>query len=64
MIKRSLIIKPLALPMVCQPLIWSDISWGGFLENNLIGEDIVTGSSKHDHKMAKKRNNCIKLLII
>lgn len=51
---EHLIIEPFGLPMVCPPNTWSDTEYGGFLNNKLIKESIISGSKHHNHKMLNK----------
>jgi hypothetical protein len=53
-IKENIIINPSSLPMVCPPLLWSDTSFGGYLNNEFRRENIVRGSLKHKHKTENK----------
>lgn len=52
----SIIIKPQSLPMISTPNLWSEKSYGGFLENAHIKKELVTGSSYHDHKLLMNDN--------
>jgi len=54
-IRNNIIIPPFSLPMICEPEEWSCKSYGGFLENKIIGEDIITGSKMHGQKMENKK---------
>ena len=48
-------IDPKNLPMISPPLAWSDSEYGGYLENRLIKEEIITGSALyHDHKIINR----------
>ena len=40
--------------MVCQPNIWSEKSYGGFLDNVNTEVDIITGSHRHSHLLENK----------
>lgn len=49
------LVQPFSLPMVAQPLKWSDKSYGGFLINGEQQNDITTGSiKKHKHIIEEK----------
>ncbi len=44
-------VDPKNLPMISPPLPWSDTEYGGYLENGLLREELITGSALyHDHK--------------
>ena len=44
-------VDPKNLPMISPPLPWSDTEYGGYLENSLLRDDLITGSALyHDHK--------------
>ena len=53
-IKDNIIISPFSLPMISQPLKWSESSFGGYLSNKKNKTDIITGSKMHAHKMENK----------
>lgn len=55
-IKQNIIINPSSLPMICEPEKWSDISFGGFLENKYQRKDIVSSSSAHKHKIEDRQS--------
>lgn len=41
--------------MICKPNVWSEDSFGGFLDNVNTEEDIVTGSHRHNHLIENKK---------
>nr|QWO71402.1 RNA polymerase [Asterophora parasitica] len=47
----NLVIESFALPMVCPPNLWSNTEYGGYLLNNELKEDLITGSKNHGHTM-------------
>jgi len=47
------IISPYSLPMVAEPLNWSDTEFGGFYSNKKLEESIITGKVE-SHKMENK----------
>ncbi len=55
-IKENLIIEPASLPMICEPVKWSDLVHGGYLNNNITKNDIITGSDHHNHKTEYKES--------
>lgn len=55
-VKETLIVDPTSLPMICEPLEWSDDSYGGFIENKFNQNTINTGSSYHGHWISQKDN--------
>lgn len=55
-IRENIIIHPSNLPMVCQPVEWSDSSFGGYLENKNIKSSLITGSTYHNHKIENIHN--------
>jgi DNA-dependent RNA polymerase len=54
-IKNNLIINPNTLPMICKPNEWSEESYGGFLSNEELNEDIITGVT-HKHIMENRKS--------
>lgn len=42
--------------MLCKPNLWSDTSYGGYLENKTREVSIITGTSIHDHKIENKNS--------
>jgi hypothetical protein len=49
---KNFIIQPKNTPMVCPPNMWSVSSYGGYLENTKIKDDVITGSVKyHNHQL-------------
>ena len=54
-IKNNIIVHPYTLPMVCKPNVWSEESFGGFLDNVNKMEDIITGSHHHNHLVENKK---------
>jgi hypothetical protein len=48
-IKKSFIINPNTLPMLCKPTEWSETNHGGFLSNEYKEIDIITGSNEFAH---------------
>lgn len=48
-IQNNLIINPQSLPMISQPILWSDKNYGGFLLNSDSEKALVTGSEHHSH---------------
>jgi len=54
-IKENIILHPSTLPMVCRPAIWSCKSFGGFLDNKIKGESVITGSTMHNHLIENKK---------
>jgi hypothetical protein len=52
-IRNNLIVHPNTLPMVCKPNEWSYNSYGGFLTNIDLNDDIITGVA-HKHKMENR----------
>lgn len=53
-IKENLIIDPASLPMLCTPNKWSDSSFGGYLNNKIQRDGVITGSTLHSHKVSNK----------
>jgi len=45
-IKNNIIVHPYTLPMICKPNIWSEDSYGGFLDNINKEVSIITGGNK------------------
>lgn len=46
-----IVVYPKSLPMVCSPNIWSKNKYGGFLQNEIIKEDVIKGSIQNNkHK--------------
>ena len=41
LIKDHLIVEPASLPMVCEPIKWSDTTCGGYINNIYIQSDII-----------------------
>lgn len=55
LIRENLIIIPNKLPMVCEPLEWGKGKYGGFLINEHLKEDVITGSiTYHNHSLSGK----------
>jgi hypothetical protein len=54
-IRNNLIIHPNSLPMICKPNEWSYKSYGGFLINKELNDDIITGVT-HKHKMENRHS--------
>jgi len=54
-IKEKIILHPSTLPMVCKPNEWNENSFGGYLDNKIKGDDIISGSSMHKHNMENKK---------
>ena len=51
----NIIIEPTSLPMISQPNMWSDNSYGGLLSNIEDKKDLTTGSIfKHNHNIENK----------
>ena len=46
---QNLMIQPKNIPMVCSPNKWGNGSYGGYLENVKIQDDVFTGSVKYHH---------------
>ena len=47
-------VDPKNFPMISPPLAWSDSEYGGYLENRLIKEQIITRSALyHDHNFSR-----------
>lgn len=53
-IKKNIILNPTTLPMLCRPKQWSNKEYGGFLSNNYIHKDIITGIEDFSHKIENK----------
>ena len=53
-IKRNLIISPSTLPMLCEPAKWGNKKYGGFLENDILKNEVYTKSPSNKHKMGNK----------
>lgn len=53
-LNNNIIISPSSLPMICPPKKWSDSEYGGFLNNNILQNNIITGSEYHKHKIENK----------
>ena len=53
LIKNNVIITPLSLPMICEPLEWNEESYGGYLDNKEKQNSIITGAI-HKHNMENK----------
>ena len=54
-VKNNIILHPYTLPMICKPNIWSEDSYGGFLDNINKEVDIITGSKSHNHLVENKK---------
>ena len=55
-VKNNLIIEPNSLPMISPPIRWSDKKVGGYLNNQIMKNDIVSGSTFHGHKLENREN--------
>lgn len=53
-LKKDLIIHPTSLPMLCPPNKWSDNNYGGFLNNKIERNEIITGLEHHNHEVNNK----------
>lgn len=53
-IKKNIIINPITIPMICIPKNWTENVYGGFLSNEIIESDIITGINNHHHKIENK----------
>jgi hypothetical protein len=53
-IKNNLVIEPASLPMICEPNKWSEEEFGGYLDNELREDGLITGSIYHGHEMFNK----------
>jgi len=53
-LKQNLIINPNTLPMICEPKVWNNNSYGGFITNESRALDIITGSEYFAHKVINK----------
>lgn len=53
-IKKNIIINPITFPMIVQPKIWTEDTYGGFLSNDSRELDIITGKEEHDHIIENK----------
>jgi DNA-directed RNA polymerase len=53
-IKNNIIVHPNTLPMISKPNLWSDNSFGGFLDNSNKEVSLITGSSHHNHLVENK----------
>ena len=53
-LKSTTIFIPESLPMLCSPNIWNDQEHGGFLLNKDLQEDLISGSSFHNHRMINR----------
>jgi|SRR5882757_2025040 len=53
-IKNNIIIPPITLPMISEPVKWSDNLSGGYISNQEMGLSIITGSKKHAHIITNK----------
>jgi DNA-directed RNA polymerase, mitochondrial len=52
--KNNIIVDTAVLPMVCEPNKWSQDFFGGYLNNKLLQESLITGSIHHGHCMNNK----------
>ena len=50
-IRNNFIPHPNTLPMICEPVEWSKTQYGGYLQNSIQQESIITGSNYHNHKI-------------
>lgn len=55
-IRENLIITPANLPMVAEPVKWSNKTYGGNLRNKSIKNEIVTKNSDNLHEIKNKTN--------
>lgn len=55
-VRNNLVLPPNTLPMLCEPNKWSDNNYGGFLENDIQGIDLVSGEGKHKHKIENRES--------
>ena len=53
-IGSNFIIPPMSLPMICKPNIWSDKQYGGYLNNRIIKNELITKTNIHSHQMEYK----------
>ena len=57
LIKDNLYVDPSSLPMVHEPIEWSDTKFGGYILNEEYHEDIINGGyGMHDHSIENKNN--------
>lgn len=61
-IKDNLVVEPASLPMVCEPLKWSETEHGGYLQNEIIKNDIITGSKHHNHIIITEKIYILRLI--
>jgi hypothetical protein len=54
-VKNNIILHPYTLPMICKPNIWTDSSYGGFLDNEDKEVSVITGSHRHNHLVENKK---------
>jgi hypothetical protein len=55
-IKKNITIDPASLPMVCEPLKWSDTNFGEYLTNKTEKIKLILGAKTHGHFMHNKIN--------
>lgn len=71
LVRDEIMLHPKTIPMLCKPNPWGENLYGGFLENQSIKDNIITGSIYHKHNMKNMENlynavnylNCIKFSI-
>lgn len=56
LVKDEIMLHPKSIPMVCKPNPWGRNLYGGFLENQNIKDNIITGSIYHKHNMKNMDN--------
>jgi DNA-dependent RNA polymerase len=61
-IKDNIVIYPATLPMICKPEIWDDTHYGGFLENAIRKDDLITNKEKHTMENRKPLYDAINYL--
>lgn len=53
-LNNNFFIHPASLPMLCQPNKWSENEYGGYLNNTIEKNNIITGSVNHKHLVENK----------
>lgn len=54
-VRENIIIHPSTLPMVVEPNKWSNNYFGGYLQNETLGNSIITGSKIHKHSLKLRK---------
>jgi DNA-directed RNA polymerase len=60
-IRSNIVIEPASLPMLIEPIKWSETVYGGNILNKDLKQDLLTVSTYHGHK-TENRNNLFKAI--